>query len=83
MQDQFIKYVHGEGWVEDGKMVVFDKDGSVEVDDDRYDEMYRSGRGALLESIGMQKLWRVADMWQNVRQEEEEQYLSSSGDSKL
>ena len=83
MQDQFIKYVHGEGWVEDGKMVVFDKDGSVEVDDDRYDEMYRSGRGALLESIGMQKLWRVADMWQSVRQEEEEQYLSSSGDSKL
>jgi hypothetical protein len=31
----------------------------------------------------MQKLWRVADMWQSVRQEEEEQYLSSSGDSKL
>jgi carboxylesterase type B len=82
MQDQFIKYIHGEGWVENGMMLVFDKNGMSEVDDNKYDEKYRSGRGSLLEKIGMQKLWRVADMWQGVRQEEEE-YLESSGDSKL
>ncbi|KAI4673219.1 uncharacterized protein J4E88_008831 [Alternaria novae-zelandiae] len=82
IQDQFIRYIHGEGWVEDGKMLVFDKDGSTVVDDERYDEMYRKRRGSLLEKIGMEKLWRVAEMWQGVRQEEEE-YVSFSGDSKL
>jgi carboxylesterase type B len=82
MQDQFIKYIHGKGWVEKGRMIVFDKSGVVEIGDERYDEIYRNGRGALLEKIGMQKLWHVAEMWQRVRQEEEE-YLSSSGDSKL
>ncbi|CAG5173460.1 uncharacterized protein ALTATR162_LOCUS7632 [Alternaria atra] len=82
MQDRFIKYIHGEGWVENGKMVVFDKDGMVDVDDEKYDGMYRNGRGALLEKIGMERLWRVSEMWQGVRQEEEE-CLSSSGDSKL
>ncbi|KAH6879154.1 Alpha/Beta hydrolase protein [Alternaria rosae] len=82
MQDQFIRYIHGEGWVEDGKMLVFDKDGVTEVDDERYDEMYRKRRGALLEQIGMERLWRVAEMWQGVRQEEEE-YANSPGDSKL
>ena len=82
MQDQFIRYIHGEGWVEDGKMLVFDKDGATVVDDERYDEMYRKRRGSLLEKIGMEKLWRVAEMWQGVRQEEEE-YANFSGDSKL
>ena len=82
MQDQFIRYIHGEGWVEDGNMLVFDKDGTTVIDDERYDEMYRKRRGSLLEKIEMERLWRVAEMWQGVRQEEE-QYANFSGDSKL
>jgi carboxylesterase type B len=81
MQDQFIKYIHGGGWVEQGKLVVFDKDGAGHVDENKYDEMYRSGRGRLLEEIGAPRLWRVAEMWQGVRQEEEE-YLDSLEESK-
>ncbi|KNG46545.1 para-nitrobenzyl esterase [Stemphylium lycopersici] len=82
MQDQFIKYAHGDGWVEDGKVLVFDSNGVVIVDQERYDATYRSGRGNVLEKIGMQKLWNVAEMWQNVRQEEEE-LMGFHGDLKL
>ena len=82
MQDQFIRYTHGDGWVEDDKVLVFNSDGVVTVGEDRYDATYRSGRGKVLESIGMQKLWHVAEMWQNVRQEEEEP-TGSHGESKL
>jgi carboxylesterase type B len=82
MQDQFIEFVNGEGWVEDGKLVVFGGEGKVVVDEEKYDQVYRGGRGAVLEQIGMQKLWRLAEMWQGVRQEEDE-HVSSSGDSKL
>ncbi|RMZ66765.1 carboxylesterase [Pyrenophora seminiperda CCB06] len=82
MQDQFLGFINGEGWAKDGKMVVFGYDGAVEVDEEKYDEMYRKGRGAVLEKIGIQKLWCVAETWQGVRQEEEEQ-LRLPGDSKL
>jgi hypothetical protein len=34
--------------------------------------MYRSGRGEVLGSIDAEKVWRVADMWQGVRSEEDE-----------
>ncbi|USP77107.1 uncharacterized protein yc1106_04381 [Curvularia clavata] len=72
MQDQFIRYINGEGWAKSGKLTVFGSNGMTEVDEEQYDAVYRNGRGAMLEDIGMNKLWRLADTWQNVRQEEEE-----------
>jgi carboxylesterase type B len=81
MQDQFIKFVNGEGWVEEGKVVVFAGEGMVVVDEEKYDQAYRGGRGAVLKKIGVQRLWRLADMWQGVRQEDDE-HTSLPGDSK-
>lgn len=72
MQDHFIRWANGEGWAKEGKVVVFDGNGVTEVDEDRYDAIYRNGRGAILEDIGLTKLWHVADVWQGIRQEEEE-----------
>lgn len=83
MQDQFLGFINGEGWVEEGKVVVFGRDGAIKVDEDRYDGVYRKGRGPVLEKIGVRKLWGVADLWQGVRQEEEEEHISVGGDSKL
>jgi carboxylesterase type B len=82
MQDQFIRFVNGEGWVEESKLVVFGGEGMVVVEEEKYDSVYRGGRGAVLEEIGVPKLWCLADMWQGVRQEEDE-HVGSSGDSKL
>ncbi|KAF2830959.1 alpha/beta-hydrolase [Ophiobolus disseminans] len=72
MADHFIKFVNGEGWARDGKIVVFGPDGVVEIDEEEYDRLYRDGRGSLLESIGVEKLWKVADTWQGVRSEDDE-----------
>jgi len=72
MQDQYLRYIHGEGWSEEGKVLVFGRDGAVTVDEKDYDKLYRNGRGAVLEKIGVLKLWHVADVWQGARQEEEE-----------
>jgi carboxylesterase type B len=72
MADHFIGFVHGEQWAGDGKVVVFGSDGVKEVEEEGYDKMYRGGRGAVLDSIDGEKLWRVAEMWQGVRSEEEE-----------
>ncbi|KAI8940077.1 hypothetical protein NX059_003796 [Plenodomus lindquistii] len=70
MADHFIQFANGEGWVEEGKLVVFDHDGIKQISEKDYDQMYRNGRGAILEKIGRQKLWYVAEMWQGVREEE-------------
>ncbi|EUC50880.1 hypothetical protein COCMIDRAFT_80737 [Bipolaris oryzae ATCC 44560] len=72
MQDRFIRWANGEGWVKEGKFVVFDGNGVTEVDEAHYDSIYRNGRGAILGDIGLTKLWHVADVWQGVRQEDEE-----------
>jgi carboxylesterase type B len=82
IQDHFIRFINGEGWAEHGKVVVFDSNRVTEFDEVHYDVTYRRGRGAILESIGMSKLWRVAEMWQSVRQEEEE-FIEFHGESKL
>ncbi|KAF1832948.1 para-nitrobenzyl esterase [Decorospora gaudefroyi] len=82
MTDHFVKFVNGKGWVEEGKLVVFGRDGVVEVDEKEYDRVYRDGRGSVLEKIDAQKLWNLAEMWQGVRPEENED-LDSSGESKL
>jgi carboxylesterase type B len=75
MADHFINFMHGNAWATDGKLVVFDGAGAQEVDGERYDEMYRQGRGTVLESIEARKLWKVAEMWQGVRSEDEEKNL--------
>jgi carboxylesterase type B len=72
MADHFIKYANGEGWAREGKSIVFSGDGIIEVDEAVYDELYRCGRGEILEDIGMNRLWNVAEMWQGVRSEDEE-----------
>ncbi|CAE7000878.1 PnbA [Pyrenophora teres f. teres] len=82
IQDRFLGFVNGEGWVEEGKVVVFGLEGDVEVGEGEYDALYRKGRGAVLEKIGMRKLWGVADVWQGVRQEEEE-FVGLGGEAKL
>ena len=71
VQDRFLRLATGERWADDGKAVVFERAGVAEVDEELYDAKYRGERGAVLRAIGMEKLWRVAEMWQNVRSEEE------------
>lgn len=72
MADQFINFVNGQAWASEVKVVVFGSEGVVEVDEEEYDGLYRDGRGNTLGSIDGEKLWRVAEMWQGVRREEEE-----------
>jgi carboxylesterase type B len=72
MADHFIGFAYGEAWAGDGKVVVFGGDGVVEVDEKEYDRVYRNGRGEVLGSIDAEKVWKVADMWQGVRSEEDE-----------
>ncbi|KAF1942622.1 para-nitrobenzyl esterase [Clathrospora elynae] len=82
MADHFIGFANGEGWAENGELVVFSGHGLVTVDENEYDEIYRGGRGSLLEGIGAQKLWRLIETWQGVRKEESLN-TSSSGVVKL
>jgi hypothetical protein len=72
MADHFIRYIHGEPWAGQGKVVVFASEGVLEVDEEEYDQKYRDGRGAVLDSIDGDRLWTVAEMWQGVRSEDEE-----------
>lgn len=72
MADHFIKFAHGEAWAAEGKFIVFAKDGVLEVEEEDYDQVYRQGRGNVLESIEAEKLWKLAEMWQGVRSEDEE-----------
>jgi carboxylesterase type B len=73
MADHFIGFIYGEQWAGDGKVVVFGVGGVKEIEEGEYDKVYRDGRGAVLDSMDGEKLWRVAEMWQGVRSEEEEQ----------
>ncbi|KAF2850786.1 para-nitrobenzyl esterase [Plenodomus tracheiphilus IPT5] len=70
--DHFIKFANGEGWVNEDKVVVFGRDGVSKINEEDYDRVYRSGRGAILERIGRQNLWYLAEMWQGVRRESHE-----------
>ncbi|KAJ4372377.1 hypothetical protein N0V83_004151 [Neocucurbitaria cava] len=70
MADHFIEFANGEGWAEEGKIVVFGEDGTVKVDENRYDQIYRDGRGTILEELGAEKLRHLAETWQGVRKEE-------------
>jgi carboxylesterase type B len=76
MADHFIRYIHGKPWAAPGKIIVFANEGVLEVNEQEYDKKYRDGRGAVLDTIDGDKLWKVAEMWQGVRSEDDE--LSSS-----
>lgn len=68
--DRFIGFTHGDGWAKEGNIVLFGQNGLLEVNEKEYDEIYRSGRGNVLEDIGAQKLWHVAEAWQGVRKDD-------------
>ncbi|KAH7076477.1 Carboxylesterase [Paraphoma chrysanthemicola] len=70
--DRFIGFASGAEWCEAGKVVVFDSRGAIEVDEAEYDRTYRDGRGAVLERLGADKVWRVAEAWQGVPSEDDE-----------
>lgn len=70
--DHFIGYANSEGWAKEGMSVVFGGDGTTEVDEAVYDDLYRGGRGKILEDIGPVRIWKVAERWQGVRSEDEE-----------
>ncbi|PVI02476.1 para-nitrobenzyl esterase [Periconia macrospinosa] len=67
MRDQWIRFANGKGWCEAGTVVVIGDGGVVMVDEKEYDDRYRGGRGKVLESIGAERLWAVAEAWQGVR----------------
>jgi hypothetical protein len=72
MADHFIAYVGGEGWCRDGEVVVFSDEGVKVVGSAEYDRVWRDGRGAVLERIGAERLWHLAEAWQGVRAEKED-----------
>ncbi|KAF1999310.1 alpha/beta-hydrolase [Amniculicola lignicola CBS 123094] len=86
MADLWIGLANGEGlevymgsdtWGSgSGDQVIIISDGGVEsLSEEDYDDVYRNGRGRILQQlgreVGLDNLWKVADLWQGVRQEEE------------
>lgn len=69
MTDRVVGFVNGDGWTKQGSVVVFGEEGVKEIPEGDYDQMYRSGRGRLLDRIGHAKLWNVAEAWMGVRSE--------------
>ncbi|KAF2109473.1 para-nitrobenzyl esterase [Lophiotrema nucula] len=71
MADRWIGFMNGEGWANEGRVVVFEEDGVTSLGNEEYDEVARYGRGAVLKRIGGDKLWRLAEAWQGVRPDED------------
>jgi hypothetical protein len=80
MADHFIRFVYGEGWARDGEVVVFTGEGVTFVGEEEYDRVWREGRGKVLREIGGEKLWTLADGWQGVRADVEEDSSGSKED---
>ena len=70
MADQWIRFTNGEGWCSEGKLIVIGSDGIVTLDEEEYDKKFRNERGQLLYGIGVERLWKLVETWQNVRSEE-------------
>ncbi|KAF2442234.1 alpha/beta-hydrolase [Karstenula rhodostoma CBS 690.94] len=77
MTDKWIKFVCGGPWSEPGKIVVVGARGIVQMDEDQYDREYRGGNGKMLLDLGLYKCFRVAEGWQGVRADIEENATSS------
>ena len=69
MTDQWINFTNGEPWCEPGKVTVIEEGGLVTVDEGEYDVKFRNGSGKVLEGLGRDRLWKVAEAWQGVRAE--------------
>ncbi|KAF2707723.1 alpha/beta-hydrolase [Pleomassaria siparia CBS 279.74] len=80
MADHFIKYVNGEGWSKDGEVIVFGDKGVQRISEQGYDRVWREGRGEVLKGIGADKLWRLAEGWQRVRADVDENGDSNDDD---
>lgn len=72
MTDQWIKFVSGEPWSRPGKISVIGVSGIVQMDEEQYDREYRRGNGKVILDLGLDKCFRVAEDWQGVRPEIEE-----------
>lgn len=69
MTDQWIKFTNGEPWGEPGKVTVIGEEGLITVDEEEYDAKFRDGSGKVLEELGRDRSWKVAEAWQGVRAE--------------
>lgn len=70
MADHWINFANGEGWCAADEVVVVGDQGIKKLDKDAYDKHFRGGRGKVLERIGAERLWRIAEGWQGVRADE-------------
>lgn len=70
MTDHWIKFTNGEQWAQVGEVVLVEEKGVVAVDEREYEAKYRNGSGQVLEEIGWDRLWTVAEAWQGVRPDE-------------
>ena len=70
MADQWIRFANGEGWCEEGKLVVIGNSGVISVEEKEYDVTYRKGRGKILDRIGTERLWTISEAWQGVKRVE-------------
>lgn len=69
MTTAWIKFTYGEGWGKgDGnEVMVIGPDEKITFEGtDEYDEKYRKGAGKLLEEIGWEKCFKLAEMVQGV-----------------
>jgi hypothetical protein len=71
MAERWIRFANGEGWCEEGRIVVISDEGVSDVEEEVYDREFRRGRGIVLVAIGAERLWKVADAWQGVRREDQ------------
>ncbi|KAH7123694.1 Alpha/Beta hydrolase protein [Dendryphion nanum] len=77
--ETFIRFVNGEGWGKggEGDVVVFSRGDEGEVVRalgwDEYDGLFRRDRGRLLKGLGLERLWRIAEGWQGVRGDADEE----------
>ena len=70
MTDKWIEFTNGEPWSEVGTVVVIGEEGVVTADEREYEAKFRNGSAGVLEEIGWDKLWTVAEAWQGVRPDE-------------
>ncbi|KAK7191621.1 carboxylesterase [Paraphaeosphaeria sporulosa] len=77
MTDHWIKFVTGEPWGESGQIVVIGAHEITQMSEEQYDRDYRAGNGKVLQSLWLDKCFRVAEGWQGVRAEIEENGTNS------
>ncbi len=72
MAEAWIRFTYGEGWgSKDGKdvMVIGPREEITFASEEEYDVRYRNGRGKVLEEIGWEKCYKLAELLQGVYEE--------------